>query len=304
MTEISKEIFQNFQVRKTRKQKTKFINFLKERIEGVRVEEGGLIRSRNIIIGDVEQADIILGAHYDTCARLFFPNFLTPKNLFVYILYNFLICVGFFGICSAVLVGSYILTRNIDLSGDLFTASMWVLLFLMLFGPANKHNANDNTSGVITLIEIIQSLTDEQKQKVAFVFFDHEEIGLLGSMFFSNKHKKAIKNKLFINFDCVASGDNIMVIQNKRAEKAIGDLIKQSFVATDCKNVIFDKATRVVYPSDQVNFSSSIAIAAFKKHRLLGLYLDEIHTKKDVHFDETNIKYIQDSIQRFIVSIS
>ena len=96
MRDISWEILEKYQVRKTRKQKTEFINFIKERIPEARVEE--VIRSRNIVVGDVEKAKVVLGAHYDTCARLPFPNFLTPKNLFFYLLYSILLCAGMFAV--------------------------------------------------------------------------------------------------------------------------------------------------------------------------------------------------------------
>lgn len=99
MTELSQEIFRRFQVRKTAAQKTAFIAFMQERFPDLRVEEGGrLPRCRNLIIGDVDRAEILLSAHYDTCAKLPFPNFICPQNLPLYILYSLLICVPFF--CS------------------------------------------------------------------------------------------------------------------------------------------------------------------------------------------------------------
>lgn len=295
MTELSKEILEKWQVRKTRKQKTDFINFLKGKVEGVRVEEGGLFRSRNIVIGDVEDAKVIFGAHYDTCVRLFFPNFLTPKNFLIYLAYNIFITGGLFFMCSLVLVISYILTENIDFAGWLFTASLWGIMFLMLFGPANKHTANDNTSGVITVLEIYSRLTNEQRGKVAFVLFDHEESGLFGSLAFSKVHKKTLKDKLFVNLDCVSDGDNIMVIRNKPARTHYDDAIREAFGPDADKHVLFEKASRVIYPSDQLHFPCYIAIAAFKKNKVLGLYINKIHTNKDVHFDWYNIEYICNS---------
>ena len=56
MTELSKEIFKNFQVRKTKKQKTQFIAFLCSCIEGVRVEQNKLFANRNLVIGNINKA--------------------------------------------------------------------------------------------------------------------------------------------------------------------------------------------------------------------------------------------------------
>jgi len=98
MTETAKEIFEKYQVRKTKKQKTVFIEYVKQLAERYGYDfkvEKGAFGARNIVIGDPEAAKVLYTAHYDTCARLPFPNFITPKNFLVYLLYNFLI-VGLF----------------------------------------------------------------------------------------------------------------------------------------------------------------------------------------------------------------
>lgn len=65
MTELTYEIMKNYQVRKTSEQKTAFIELLKRYFPDMRVETGGMLKCRNIVIGDVENADVVFGAHYD-----------------------------------------------------------------------------------------------------------------------------------------------------------------------------------------------------------------------------------------------
>ena len=101
MTELSRIIFEKYQIRKSKNQKTEFINLLKEHMP-VNIQTGGLLKSRNIIVGDVEKADVVFTAHYDTCAVMPFPNFITPKNIVVYLLYSLLICVPIFVVMIAV----------------------------------------------------------------------------------------------------------------------------------------------------------------------------------------------------------
>ena len=84
-------------------------------------------------------------------------------------------------------------------------------------GPANEHTVNDNTSGVTTLIDTMTILPDELKSDVAFIFFDLEEAGLVGSKSFFKKHKNVMNNKLLVNFDCVSDGENILLVLNKKA---------------------------------------------------------------------------------------
>ena len=81
MTEISREILDKYQIRKTGPQKTAFIEFLKGKFPHLRVEAGGFPKSRNLVVGDPDRAKVIFCAHYDTCAVLPFPNLITPKKV-------------------------------------------------------------------------------------------------------------------------------------------------------------------------------------------------------------------------------
>ena len=298
MRELSKSILSNYQVRKTHKQKTAFIELLKNELKDrqIIVETGGITKCRNIIVGDIEQAEFILGAHYDTQPVLPFPNFLTPKNIPAYLLYVLFVSMIFFLITLAVMLGGKALFQNNELASVFARLTLGVLLLLMLFGPANKHTANDNTSGVITLIE---AMHDEFIQKkAAFVFFDQEELGLFGSSFFAKKHKNIMKNKLLINFDCVSDGDHLMFIYSKHAQ-SYRNKTEAAFVSTKEKEAIHTEASKTLYPSDQKSFACSIGIAAFNKNKLFGYYLDKIHTSKDTVFDERNINYLVSGLKTY-----
>lgn len=290
MTELSNIIFDKYQIRKSKKQKTQFIELLGKYMP-VKVQTGGLIKSRNIIVGDIEKAEIVFTAHYDTCAVMPFPNFITPKNIVFYILYSVLICIPIF----AVMVGLNVLLRFI--TTDFYIHYVFSLavcggfIYMLMAGPANKHTANDNTSGVITLCEIYQKLTEEQKQKAALVFFDNEELGLVGSSLFRKKYGKVMANKLLINFDCVSDGDNIMFAVSKAAQKDCMDKVRAAFAAED-KNIMIEKAEKVFYPSDQMHFKRNIGVAALKHKKFIGYYMDRIHTPKDTVFDERNIELL------------
>ena len=49
----------------------------------------------------------------------------------------------------------------------------------------------------------------------------------------------------------------------------------------------------VFYPSDQMNFKRGVGVAALKRSKRLGvLYMDRIHTKKDVIYREENIEFL------------
>ncbi len=303
MTELSRIIFERYQVRKTKKQKDAFIALMQAHFPELQIQTGGFSKCRNLIIGDVESAKLLLSAHYDTCAKLMLPNFTTPKQPILSILYSIFLSLPI--VLTAFLL--YLAMRQ-------FTDSFWfcycssiivafILLLLMFIGPANKHTANDNTSGVITLCELLVTLTPEQRKNTAFIFFDHEESGLLGSSLFRSRYKKLIKNKLLVNFDCVSDGDHIMIAASKPARKRYAHTLRSAFRPSGEKSMVFCLLEKVYHPSDQSGFPNAVAVAAMRRRPFPGYYITNIHTGKDTVFDEANIKLLCDGTLRLIKNI-
>lgn len=303
MTEISREILEGWQIRKTKAQKTSFIKWMQEKFPGLRVETGGLCRSRNLVLGDVESAKVVFAAHYDTCAVLPFPNFLTPKNIPLYLLWNILIAIPIFVLMIGTEVALIRLTDSFLIGYLGLLAVFALIMLLMLGGKPNVHTANDNTSGVITLVETILSMTEEERKNAAFVFFDLEEAGLIGSAQFMKAHRAAMKDKLLVNFDCVSDGDHLLMIESKKARAQYGEALEASFVPIEGKEIRIEKSSATLYPSDQLQFPCSVGVAAFNRKRFIGLYMDRIHTKRDTVFDVRNIEYLKDSARRLTAAL-
>ena len=308
---LSKTILENFQTRKTKVQKAQFIKFLVSELDknGIKAnieESGSLIKSRNIVVGNVSKAKVIFTAHYDTAPKLPFPNFITPKNLLFYLLYQILVLLPFFFLCFFASFVSMILFENILIAYFICAFLAFGFAYLIMFGKENKNTANDNTSGVITLCEIILNMTDEELASTAFVFFDNEELGLIGSSAFAKKHREEIKNKIVINFDCVSDGETMMFVVNGTARKNYADIIASAYTTYDDFRVkpFITKALTTFYPSDQMNFPVNIGVAALKRKRFLGYYLDRIHTKHDTIFREENIGYLIKSSIKFVNLLS
>ncbi len=302
MTDISKEILEKYQIRKSKKQKLEFIEFLRAHFPELRVEKGGFGGNRNIVIGDVDNAKAVFTAHYDTCAVMPIPNFIMPKSILISILYSLVLVIPMLVIAMLIGGGIGYLAKNSDVGQVVFLFVYFLCFFLMMAGPANKHTVNDNTSGVITLVELLSTLSEEQKAKCAFVFFDNEELGLLGSAFFASKHKKVMKDKLLVNFDCVSDGDTLLLIANKKAYPEYAEALSTAFKPVGeakGKTVLTEGSTGVYYPSDQGNFKKNVGVAAFKKCKL-GLYMDRIHTPKDTVMDEKNIEILAEGTAKFI----
>ena len=303
------DLLQNYQIRKTAAQKTAFIGHLAEIYGGrMHVEESGkFIKNRNIVIGNPDTASVIYGAHYDTCARLPFPNFITPKNFVIFLLYQ--IFVGLIMIAPVLILSfpfAALLVRldlpegtTILLSELFLFAGMIAVLLLMTAGPANKHTANDNTSGVVTVLTLADRLAG--RKDVCFVLFDNEESGLFGSAAFAKQHKNARDHTLVVNFDCVSDGDWILFLSSRSicrktaSHEEFREAVRRLCATTD-KLPLFASSMAAIYPSDQMNFKKTIAVASLNKSRnpLIGYYMNRIHTPKDTVFDENNIALLTD----------
>ena len=298
MTDTTHEIFDKYQIRKTKKQKTDFIDY----VEGLCKEwqypcriERGTFGVRNIVVGDPDTAKVVYTAHYDTCPVLPFPNFITPKCFSIYLLYQIVLVAAFFA--AAALIGvvfgvmGALLNLNTKLSLIASEASYFLFLFLLFAGPANKHTANDNTSGVTLLIDIMRDLPTEYRKDVAFIFFDLEEAGLFGSASYISSHKAAMKDRLLLNFDCVSDGKN-MIFALKKGAKPYREAIESAFIEKDGFKVeVADKG--IFYPSDQAQFPCGVGVAALLSTRGGLLYMNKIHTKNDTVYREENIEFLK-----------
>ncbi|MBP3494040.1 MAG: M28 family peptidase [Oscillospiraceae bacterium] len=313
MTHTSRELLERFQIRKSNKQKQLFRDWLCRQLEQAgyapAVEKHrGIYTSHNVVAGDPDKAKVLVTAHYDTCAVLPFPNFITPRSLFWYLVYQLVIVAVFFAMVFVVTFGATLgaawLLDDTDAASTVgMIAGYAVLIFdlwWMFDGKANRHTANDNTSGVITLLELALTLPEELRDGVCFVWFDNEERGLLGSSAFVRKHKAAKKNALVLNFDCVSDGDSIQFFPGKSVKKSAAmELLAESYLPAG------DKRVEVVagfgfYPSDQAQFRRGVGVCALKESKLFGYYMDRIHTNRDTVLDEDNIALLRSGTVRLI----
>ncbi len=295
------DVLHKYEIRKTKKQKSAFITAVTAYAQSQRYSvklETGSRGVRNIVIGDPSRAKYLVTAHYDTPASIGLPNFITPNNPVSFILIQCLILIPFFVV--AFLAG-WLVSLATDNEALIFWAAYiayFGMLFLMLFGPANRHNANDNTSGVITVLETMASMPENQRHRVCFVLFDQEEKGLVGSSVYRKAHKKEVENQIVLNLDCVGDGDVIQLAPVKKAKK--DDAILQQLSAVCGK--VGKKELRLrskgftAGNSDHKNFPNGVGIMAFKKSKLVGLYCDRIHTWRDVHLDQTNVNILRAAI--------
>lgn len=296
-------ILEQFPVRKTKQQKQAFRDAVcgyAEKLGYPCTVERRNLSCQNIVLGDPEGAKYLVTAHYDTCANMLLPNLITPCNFGLFLLYQILLVVAMIvvSVASGLLLG-FLFGRSVMMV-TIFVV-YWTLLLLLLFGPANRSNANDNTSGVVTLLEIARTMPENQRHKVCFVLFDQEELGLLGSSFYRSRHRKASNTQMVLNLDCVGDGDHLRMFPTKRLKQ---DKRRLSSLYRACgyfgkKDLLVQEKRFSIYPSDQMNFPYGVGICALRKKRKT-LYLSRIHTKKDTVLEETNVNILRAALTTFI----
>lgn len=301
---------ERFPVRKSAAQKEAFRRWLvfeqmPELGYEARVETcDGLVKSRNVVVGDPEQAEVVFTAHYDTPATIGLPNIMIPRNLPLFYGYQVLLV----GLLLVVAFAVGLLSMRAGLSAE---AGYWIgwlaymgLLFMLMAGVPNPHNVNDNTSGVAALLELMEKLPAEQRDKAAFIFFDNEEKGLLGSKGYAKAHQEVRYLRMVVNMDCVGVGETMLVIASKLAARLPAyAALEEALRGHGGREVKFYGAAGSACASDQKSFKCGVAVVACRKRPLVGYYCARIHTPKDTFADQGNLDFLAEGLKDFVAKL-
>lgn len=267
--------------RMTRKHKIAFQNFIIDYAEkeNFKIKLDKSLYGTNIIFNDLSKSKHIIIAHYDTPPQM-------PRGFINHqILFSFLVFI-------CIIMSSFI--------NYIIPIILFVLFELYLMGflkMSNPYNYNDNSSGVLSLLRLMQKLKDSKNfEDYSFVLMDNEEKGLLGSIAFSKKYKKFWSGKNIINLDCVGMGDNINLYA---FDSKFGEEIKHKLVLNNDKIPVNVLKTSFLKASDHKSLKSSktLMIAVEYKHKSKEKYtFKNIHSRFDKEIDIKKIDIIVDGL--------
>ena len=253
---------------------------------------------QNLIFGSPETADYLITAHYDTPVTIGIPNVCAPCNALrgrMQFLTSFLLSFGLsFG-------AGFLIKSGYVIPGVLLFLPIVVFLYLVRNGPANVNNANDHTSGVVTLLEIARTLQPSRRNKVGFILFDLEEKGTKGSSAYRKIHKEATEKQIVLNLDCVGDGDHILLMPNKKARKNEKLVARLKYLGGwfGKKQILTIDKGFCRYNSDHKNFPLAVGVGAFHQKKKTFV-LDKIHTKHDTNLDMTNVNLLRAALTTFV----
>lgn len=305
-TERRKEVLLSlFPVRKSGAQKEDFRKWLMAELKhcGWKAHEetyGKLNGSVNVVAGEPGKAVVYLVAHYDTASRMLVPNFISPTNPLAHIAYHLAAAVL---MLAAALVLSFAVSFPLHQPGlmlPLFIILALAVLFTSVYGPANRHNANGNTSGVLALLAMARRL--DRDDRVCLVFLDNNERNLLGASAFRKRHWNEVENCLFLNFDCVGDGDTILMMPSRRS-RWDGELLaalEEAFPPEGGLRTKLISQGLVYYPSDHKKFKFHVAFAACRRLCGVGYYISRLRTRRDTVLSVENIDALAAGMERFL----
>ena len=300
-------IYDNYPIRRSPLEKEAFRNYVLSEVDGsnrpVRIETRK--KHNNIVIGNIATAKVIFTAHYDTPASSLIPNVMLPKNKRLRI-------ISHSALPTILSVLSYIV--GFVLANDitnvlLIKILLWIFIGAGLFGLTffcmtscfkNKHNKNDNTSGVAAVLSLAQNCSSND---VAFVLFDNEEKGLLGAKAFKATHNEILIDKLIINFDCVGVGNNVLFVVKEGAKRhTLYRNLVENMKSNDDYIVKFYPFGEAVSNSDYKVFDCGIGVITCKKKNGI-FYTAKIHTNKDSEAHAKNIDFLLTNMVCFVNKI-
>ena len=248
-------------------------------------------RAMNVIAGDPERAKIFYAAHYDTPLHEPLPALICPTRPMTYMLYQALTPILTLVLAFVVSVGVTFVLNWPNMTLPLFLVLLLGALAYLRWGPSEKNNVNDNTSGVAALLRTAEQLTPRYRNDVCFLFLDGGSENMQGAKGFRKRYPSA-KEKPVLCLDCVGSGDELLILPGRGA-RWNGDLldaINSSFEISERKTC-YDKVDGLVhFPGDQRAFKQGVAICAVRHVRGFGRLI--CPTRRDNVIDEENLELL------------
>lgn len=300
-----------FPVRNSEKQKEAFREWALEEAERDGIENAAEeVNSGHsqLVFGDLSSARVIFSAHYDTPRRALFPNLMLVSEPVMYWAYN----IGVALVMLAAALGAVFAARSL-LHLDrhimahrfvmlfIYMAVYFGLFFLLLRGPANRRNRNDNTSGTAAVLTLTRKL--KSMNGVALVLFDDEEKGKKGSKAFAAAYPGIREGALNVNLDCVGNGDTFVFCSTKRAQDhSLFPALRAAAEKTGLPSM-FLPAGKGEMNSDHKSFLFGVGVCACRHKPIVGWFTDRIHTSRDTVADPKNVEKLTDALAAFVNDI-
>ena len=276
-----------------RDEKNQFLESVEEKLneygfEFERKQFRGIFKSVNLETKSTAHSEYIFIAHYDTGTKM--PFWFSWLMKLFGVNYQILIMI------LVVLFLRADFDKLPDILGYVFIViqSIFVISIVLVFFP-NRNNFDDNTSGIIALLQLAKKCKENGLDNVKFLFVDNEELGLFGS----RAHRRDLRkrqlitpNSKIISIDCVGAGRIPLIIRNSKSH------YEETFRKEFLNNYEICKSIRLILPvSDNYSFRKYGALnISFVNKAVIpnGYTIPKIHTSRDSSIDLNQIEKLTD----------
>lgn len=286
-----------FGIRFTRRQKKSFMEELQQEFASLNyasalIEGKGLLsHSYNYLFGNLKQIKTILVIPYDTPERKFwkkvryypFDGTRTASKTVVatYVpifLFFVLLFAGLYGLRP--LITSAKVASLLSLGLFLLTV---ILMYWMLHGFHNAHNANRNSASIAAAIDIARSLSKDERKKIGFLFTDKNKMRYTGAAAAAKDLADAGKNPTLICLDCIGVGDTLQIGFNPQNRKLANEIAKYHPVKKHIETVKLSEEMRAQHA--MAHFKKAVVISCGELDEDGCLCVYGTGTSKDDHVD-------------------
>lgn len=258
--------------------------------------------AKNILIGDLSQAKVILMSNYDTPSKTllkdlkYYPFSVAEnikeekRNLKKQVLIE--IIISFLALL--------LLSFASGLSGFNKNLIIFFVVVLLLFfvyvlrSHANPANITRNSASIALMLDIASN----KHKSVAFVLLDKNSQTNQGFEEFKSYLNSTIYSKTLkvISLDCIAYGETVVIGFNGDS-KCIADDLKSLYPQMNCYCKSFSKEKCKSIGLDSFGRQVKISVGTIQNHTF---YVENTRTKKDVHVNVKQMECISQMINDHI----
>ena len=211
MEDFSRLLLEKLPIRLTREQKRRFLTNAMDCFSSMgyacQVQQGkwGGILSENLIVGNIDKADVIFLTHYDTPRTRVFapPRYPGRRGL------NCLLTIWPALLLLLVTCGFVTLLSLPWYAGEaIFLLGLW----LLYYAAPNQSNVNGSGSGLLALYQLAA-----QKPGAAFVLLDNQDVLRLGKKTFLKGMQSRLSGKTLVFVACVGDGEDCLITYTPEA---------------------------------------------------------------------------------------
>lgn len=290
--------------RRKKRSKAAFISYVKERYEqlGYPVSLDSIrtkyMSLNNIYAGDMEKADIIIAASYDTASKVFLPGYryypFHRSKTISQERWNLL--VTFLAALLLIAVLGFCIFQYSGYSGTarVITGLLAILLTGMILkwftGFSNRFNFNRNSASLAVMEEVASGLNGSERTAFAFLDNTADSYDGMKKMFEHSFQARAV-----IILDCISAGELLVAGHGSECQEEAGQLLANLHTGE-----MIDKCySPEKKQQNALNLCGKMIYLTSGKIRKGDLVVEGTRSRKDIRVNMERLERIAEMLKKY-----